>query len=125
MASARQVLIVDNSEFFANMVADKLMTYHEMNTTTAMDTEQGLTVLNDQDVACVISNYEMPEMTGLEFLDYVHDIEPGLPFIFLTGNDDDSVKKEALAAGADAFLNKQDSTDTLDNLAEQVKIAVK
>ncbi|MFB6087485.1 MAG: response regulator transcription factor [Haloarculaceae archaeon] len=37
---------------------------------------------------CVVSDYEMPEMDGIEFLTAVRERHPDVPFVLFTGVDD-------------------------------------
>jgi len=55
----------------------------------------------------VISDYQMPGMTGLELLERIRD-EQGreLPFIIFTGEGREEVASEALNLGADRYLQK-------------------
>src|SRR6056297_3239217 len=59
---------------------------------------EGLDRLDD-DVDCVISDYEMPEMDGLEFLEAVREQWSTLPFILFTAKGSDVVS-DAISAGA-------------------------
>jgi CheY-like chemotaxis protein len=43
-------------------------------------------ILNDADVALVLTDEVMPNMTGNELCDRVHALKPALKFILLTGN---------------------------------------
>lgn len=55
----------------------------------------------------IISDYRMPELTGLELLERVREIEgQELPFVVFTGEDSEAVASEALNRGADRYLKK-------------------
>ena len=55
----------------------------------------------------IISDYRMPELTGLELLERVREIEgQALPFVVFTGEDREAVASKALNLGADRYLKK-------------------
>jgi PAS domain S-box-containing protein len=56
----------------------------------------------------VISDYDMPEMNGVDLLRLLRQTHPRLPFIMLTGNDNKETAIAALNAGADFYQNKGD-----------------
>jgi FixJ family two-component response regulator len=58
------------------------------------------------DTACVISDVQMPGMTGLELQRRLADDGYHLPFIFISAFRSDSACEQALARGALCFLNK-------------------
>ncbi|MFA4877896.1 MAG: PAS domain S-box protein [Methanoregula sp.] len=54
----------------------------------------------------IVSDYQMPGMNGIEFLKYVRQTYPGLPFILFTGKGREEVVIDALNNGADFYLQK-------------------
>ena len=56
--------------------------------------------------SCVLSDFQMPEMDGLEFLEALRKAGKHTPFIFLTGQGNEEVAAEALRAGADDYFTK-------------------
>jgi CheY-like chemotaxis protein len=72
----------------------------------AYDGRSALDRFRDADArpAVVIIDYRMPLMSGLELTGEIKKLEPGTRIVFISA--DDSVRREALAAGADSFLKK-------------------
>ena len=103
---ALSVLVVDDSEFFAEMTAETLADDHGFRTHAASDPEAALAYFSETEVDCVVSDYEMPEMDGLELLESVRAQEPDVPFILLTGRGDEEVASAAIAAGVTDYLLK-------------------
>ena len=64
-------------------------------------------------VDCVISDMQMPAMSGLSLQKRMHDDRPGLPVIFMTAFPDEPTRARALAAGAVGYLEKPCSADAL------------
>ena len=71
--------------------------------------KEALEVLEKDDFDCVISDYEMPEMDGLQLLHELKESQTDIPFIFLTAKNDKT--SDAYEAGsADYFVKEIDST---------------
>lgn len=56
--------------------------------------------------SCVITDVQMPLMTGIDLLTQMRAHGSATPFIFITGFPDESVRLRALKAGAICFLGK-------------------
>ncbi len=54
----------------------------------------------------VVSDIRMPDIDGLEFFKAVHQIDPAIPFILITGHGDVPMAVNALRDGADDFIPK-------------------
>ncbi|MDD1727693.1 MAG: response regulator [Methanospirillum sp.] len=54
----------------------------------------------------IVSDFEMPEMNGIELLELIRERGISLPFILLTGRGNDAVMLQALNAGAASYLHK-------------------
>lgn len=58
------------------------------------------------DTSCVITDVQMPLMTGIDLLTQMRAHGSATPFIFITAFPDESVRLRALKAGAICFLGK-------------------
>ena len=54
----------------------------------------------------ILSDINMPEMSGLELLPKAKAMRPDVPVIMITAYGDAETKRKALEGGADAFLTK-------------------
>lgn len=74
----------------------------------SLDGESALKELEKNQFSLIISDYQMPNLDGLEFLKKVrsHPDFQNIPFILLTTIEDEMVFLESLEAGANEFLNK-------------------
>ena len=61
----------------------------------------------------VISDYEMPQKNGLEFLTELRKQNNNIPFILFTGKGREEVAIKALNLGADGYFNKQGNPETV------------
>jgi PAS domain S-box-containing protein len=75
-------------------------------------------------VDCVVSDYDMPRMDGLSFLDAVRAVEPDLPFVLYTGKGSEELASEAISRGVTDYLQKGNSPDRYARLANRAEHAV-
>jgi PAS domain S-box-containing protein len=108
-AGSIDVLVVDDSDFFLDVTADKLSD-HGFETLTATDADAALSTLERYGADCVVSDYQMPAMDGLELYERVDD-RFGVPFVLLTGEGDEAIASEAISAGVDDYLRKEAVVD--------------
>jgi FixJ family two-component response regulator len=58
------------------------------------------------DTSCLISDVQMPGLSGIDLQDRLIAKGHRIPIIFLTGYPDDSIRARAMNAGAVCFLSK-------------------
>jgi PAS domain S-box-containing protein len=61
----------------------------------------------------IISDYDMPQKNGLQFLEELRKKNCGIPFILFTGKGREEVAIKALNLGADGYVNKQGNPETV------------
>jgi PAS domain S-box-containing protein len=105
--SAASVLHVDDDPALLELTAEFLTrTQSAVDVHSVTDVEQALSVLDTEPVGCIVSDYDMPGTTGLEFLDTVREAYPDLPFILYTGKGSEEIASEAINAGVTGYLQK-------------------
>lgn len=78
-----------------------------------------------EDCEAIVSDYQMPEMNGIEFLKAVRGRSGDLPFILFTGRGREQVVIEAINNGADFYLQKGgDPTAQFAELGHKIRQAV-
>jgi CheY-like chemotaxis protein len=60
----------------------------------------------DRSLILILSDINMPGMTGLEFLPKAKAMRPDVPIIMITAYGDAETKRKALEGGAEALLTK-------------------
>ena len=61
---------------------------------------------DDRSLILILSDINMPGMSGLELLPMAKAMRPGVPIIMITAYGDAETKRKALANGAEALLTK-------------------
>jgi two-component system, probable response regulator PhcQ len=99
------ILVVDDEFFIENI--QRLLSDENYNVITASSGQKGLDILEKQQVSMVISEYKIPLMNGLEFLERVKIIYPDILTIMVTDQTDIEVAIKAInEAGVYKFLLK-------------------
>lgn len=68
---------------------------------------------NPEAVDLLVTDYNMPEFSGMDVVREVARLAPGLPMVITSGHVTPALRSEAQAAGVLEVLNKQDSVDDL------------
>lgn len=111
-----KILLVDDDE---NILAGfRRNLRNEYQVFTAISAANGLEILDDhKDIMVVVSDYNMPEIKGIDFLSAVKNKLPNTIGILLTGNADLHMAINALNSGAIfRFLTKPIELENLKNV---------
>ncbi|WP_227356895.1 response regulator [Haladaptatus salinisoli] len=120
-----RVLHVEDNEFFATVASNVLREEHPNVTVhTENHPTEALARLEREQFDCVVSDYEMPEMNGLELLDAVRRASPEIPFILMTGGGSEETASEAISAGVTDYLRKGTGRRQFVALANRIENAV-
>jgi DNA-binding NtrC family response regulator len=118
------VLHVDDDEEFLSVAIelleradDRLVVEAEPEPTAALDR------VDEVDADCVVADYEMPGLDGLELLAAVRDARPDLPFVLFTGKGSEEIADEAISAGVTDYVRKGGG-NRYDLLANSIRNAV-
>jgi PAS domain S-box-containing protein len=82
---------------------------------------EGLDHLEHERIDCIVSEHELPERTGLEFLERVRESWPDLPFILYTASGDEQLASDAISAGVTDYLVKGTEGQRLADLASCIR----
>jgi len=124
-AETIRVLHVDDEPSFAELTAEFLERVDDrFEVHTETRARDGLARVTEEQIDCVVSDYEMPNMDGLEFLRAVREADEEVPFILFTGRGSEAVASDAIAAGVTDYLQKETGTDQYTVLANRIGNAV-
>ena len=125
MTSEIRILHIDDEPSFTELTKDFLERDDErFAVRTATSVDEGLEKLTDRPPDCVVSDYDMPKMNGIELLDAVRDDFPDLPFILFTGKGSEAVASDAIAGGVTDYLQKGGGSEQYELLANRIRNAV-
>lgn len=120
-----EVLHVDDNMEFGEMVSTFLPREDDrLSVHSTTNPEDGLEILADRDIDCIVSDYHMPGYDVIEFLEQLQDDNPHIPYILFTGKGSEKVASEAISAGVTDYLLKEGGTDQYAILANRIINAV-
>jgi PAS domain S-box-containing protein len=119
------VLHVDDEPSISEITAEMLEAEDDrFEVETAQEPAAGLERLAEGGIDCIVSDYQMPGRTGIEFLEAVRERHGQLPFILYTGEGSEAVAADAIAAGVTDYLQKEVGTSQYTVLANRIANAV-
>lgn len=124
-ATRIRVVLIDDDRDFAELAARFLERHGDgFAVETYTDPERALEAITTEQVDAVVSDYRMPEYTGIDLLDRIREMESGLPFFLFTGYGSEDVASEAISAGVTDYLRKEAGSDQYVVLANRIENAV-
>ncbi|WP_459820714.1 PAS domain-containing response regulator [Halorubrum luteum] len=121
----RRILHVDDDPAFVDLTTAYLDRIDgSIDVTSETSASAALEQLADERFDCVVSDYDMPEMNGLEFLERVRDRDVDVPFVLFTGKGSEEIASEAISAGATDYIQKEPGSDQFTVLANRVRNAI-
>ena len=102
------ILIVDDMKTMRLMVKGSLTKMGFENLFQAEDGVEASRILSSQPINFIVSDWNMPNMSGLELLQKCRKSEryKHVPFIMLTAEQDAHQIKEAVKSGVDSYIIK-------------------
>ncbi len=103
------VLVVEDEGFFLRLAQTVLKQLGVQNIVTARDGIEALQILNSPAaplIHLIISDWEMPKMSGLGLLKEVRRTRPAMPFLMLTAHATEAFVRTAKDNGVDAYVIK-------------------
>lgn len=118
------VLHVDDEPAVLEAAKHFLETYEpHIYIKSVVSAEKALEILEKQPFNCIVSDFQMPGMNGLEFASAVFK-NRRIPFILYTGKGNKNIVDTALAIGVDDYISKEVNTSHFRQLAESIIISV-
>ncbi|MEA2035156.1 MAG: PAS domain S-box protein [Euryarchaeota archaeon] len=101
-----RLLIVDDEPLLLELTKIYLEKIGDFTVDTAASACEALEMIKATRYDAIVSDYQMPEMDGIEFLKAVRGSGSDIPFIIFTGKGREDVVIEAINNGADFYLQK-------------------
>jgi two-component system chemotaxis response regulator CheY len=119
-----KVLIVDDSKVMRLIVA-RALRQSGLGNLEILEAEDGgaaLEVVRTEEPSLVLSDWNMPHMSGLELLQRVREMGNTQPFGFITSESHPKIAEQATEAGATFLLTKPFEVEAL---AAQIMVAAR
>jgi PAS domain S-box-containing protein len=107
------VLHVDDETDFLKMSKSRLEAEGTFQVDTASSVDEALERMREESYDVIVSDYQMPHKTGLQFLRELRKDGNNVPFIILTDRNRGKAAMEALNLGARQYLTKTGSSEDL------------
>ncbi len=107
----QKILVVDDESQIIRVMR-QILSAHAYDIRTASDGESGFELFNDWKPDLVITDLQMPNVSGLELCQKIREFSE-IPIIILSVKDDEKTIVEALDAGADDYVTKPFSSNEL------------
>jgi PAS domain S-box-containing protein len=88
------------------------------------DPEAGLRRLATETFDCVVTDYKMGRLNGLELFDHIRADHPDLPVVFFTGKGSEEIAVEAIRRGVTDYIPKQTGSEQFSLLANRIESLV-
>jgi CheY-like chemotaxis protein len=117
-----KVLHVDDDRLTYEVTRISLTRFDpELNITWCSSAVEAQSVLANGEYQCVLSDFQMPGMDGLELLQHVRGRYPDMVFIFLTSQGNESKAIEALRGGSNDYFSKDIHIAHFQRLANSIR----
>src|SRR5690349_9300846 len=91
-----------------------LLAKEDYEVETAATMEEACRVASSKSFDLYVLDRRLPDATGLELCERLQQISPGVPCIFYSGDAYELHRREAIAAGAAAYVAKPDIDGLID-----------
>lgn len=120
-----RILCVDDDRRFAEMIEQQLERQRSrLDVQSTTDPTTVVETLETEAIDCVVSDYDMPELDGLELLSAVREAFPSKPFFLFTGRGSEEIASEAISKGVTDYLQKGTGAEQYELLANRCLNAV-
>jgi len=116
-----QILLVDDHKILLEGTQSLLSGLENYEVAaTASSGKEAINLLKTKDFDILVTDYELPDFSGLEIIRIAHSINPDIKVIVLSMHDDPSVVKELLKENIDSFILKNDAHSSLMRALDKV-----
>jgi DNA-binding NarL/FixJ family response regulator len=120
--SPTSILLVEDHAGFAKALLNMLGQNPDLQVVAiAQDAEEALERLQELNVDLVLVDFSLPDMTGVELLEKLHEQYPDLRCAILSGHLLPQHARRALATGARGYLIKDDPAGILTGIQHILK----
>ncbi len=111
----KPVLIVDDNPNMSSLLMEMLEAL-DYESVVASSGKEALEQIGEKDFSLVITDFRMPNMTGIELLDKIKEHRSDLPVAVISGYNIEEFEDKELIQKADGFLGKPFMIAEIQNL---------
>jgi two-component system chemotaxis response regulator CheY len=117
-----KILVVDDFSTMRKLVRNVLKQIGFSNITEAEDGNMALEVMRNEEIGLVVTDWNMPNMTGIELLQRIRDDgkSKNIPVLMLTAEGKTENVVAAVKAGVDNFIVKPFTAEVMQAKIEQI-----
>ena len=107
--AALNVLVVDDAAFIRDLVKKAVRdTYPGCDISEAVDGRKAISLMNSKNINLVLCDWEMPEVSGIEVLQWMRADEryKAIPFMMITSRGERDHVVKAVEAGVSDYIGK-------------------
>ncbi|MFH0966757.1 MAG: response regulator [Methanobacteriota archaeon] len=108
-----RVLYIDDESSLLTLTQIYLKEEAGLDVEIVSSAEEGLILLKQSEYDAIISDYDMPDINGIELLKMIRTYDTTIPFIIFTGKGREEIAIEALNNGADFYIQKGGDPHTI------------
>lgn len=106
MEPLKLLLVDDDADILKLMTLKLSLEAHHLTINAVESGQECLEYIKTNEVDCILSDYQMPGMDGMELLLAIRGLGNDVAFIFVTGQGNEQVAREAFKNGADNYFTK-------------------
>lgn len=118
------ILVVDDSTVDRKLATGLLTQESDWRVVEAIDGEAAVTVIQSEAPDLIVTDLQMPGMTGLELISSIHKSHSHIPVILMTSKGSEEIAIEALQSGASSYVPKRVLATTLVETARRVLTSI-
>ena len=120
-----RVLLADDEPGLPETIAGHIERDHpEISVTTATSALEAVSAVREEPFDCIVSDYQMPAISGLDFLTAIREEDATIPFIVFTAKGSEEIASKAIATGVTDYVQKTAATDQYQTLVDRIRRAV-
>jgi CheY-like chemotaxis protein len=101
-----KVLVVDDDPLFLDLTKRNFEKTDNIQVICCKSARDAISVTQNTSIDIIVSDYDMPEMNGIQYLSWLRESGFQTPFILCTGRGREEVIIEALNCGASYYISK-------------------
>lgn len=123
-----RILLIDDERSIRNTIKE-VLEFEKFEVETAEDGEQGLELFKTKPFDAILCDIKLPRMDGHEIFQKIHELNPDIPIIMISGHGNIETAVDLIKNGAYDYLEKPIDLNrlliTIKNAAEKKKLVHK